>query len=188
MGEPLKIAQSEVQVPVAEHEICKEQLGDALDAIALQAGEAHQLSLRIDKLEARLQTTTDLTDDLLTNANTLVTSVGDRADVTMQQAELVLTEADTLVSVYLVAFSILAGVASVAVTYLLGRKREEHLREAVEQIAESFGSDDGFQQQFIRKLAKNKNIAANIEYAIQQAVQQKVEGLNDASDISDKLS
>lgn len=161
----------------------EEQLGAVESKVDLLSSKLDELKLinadsRLLTLESRVQTSIDLTDDIVGTANNLIASVDQRVSSTLGQADRVLNNADFMITTWLVIISLVIAVAGIAITWFLGRRQVEYVREAVNKVTAQLKADDEFRKEFINALVNHEGLKENIDYAINQAVKAKVEETN----------
>ncbi|MEZ8531513.1 hypothetical protein AB9R81_00035 [Vibrio cyclitrophicus] len=141
-----------------------------------------QLQLKVTDLNAKTQATADFSDDLVTSSSTLIESVEARVDKTLEMTDQVLTNADALISTYLVIISIVVAVVGTAgslwIQHRLAKTREEHLRDAVQDLTKKLRNERDFRESFIHSLVTHRSLSENINTAIDNAVKEKVDTLD----------
>lgn len=130
------------------------------------------LESRVGQLEARVQASIDLTDDLVSiSANTVAVTEA-RLDKTLDQADMVLEQAGFMLSTFLVIVSFVVAIVGVVVTWFLSRRRDQMLKEAIDDMAKRIKKDEDFKREFITALVSHDELRDNINYAIDKVVRE----------------
>lgn len=161
-----------------------------LEVVSSPADKYVELLQRVQELEARSQASIDLTDDLISQANTVVTAVGNRAAESMQYAELVLAQADTLVGVYLVWATVGVSFISLLVGLFFQKKRSDYMVDASKKLADKILSDEDFRDEFIEHMVGHPNIRENLETAMRKAsveISESKSGYQSSKNLSDDI-
>lgn len=137
---------------------------------------------RIITIEARIQSSIDLTDDIVGTANNLIATTEARIDKTLTNADMVLDHADFLSSTFLVILGLMITVASVIVTWILGRRQEQHIKDAVSKVTERLNKDEEFSSEFIRSLISHEDLRTNVNYSISQIAREMIDEANGIED------
>lgn len=154
--------------PMAFTESQTEGFKFALQESQIQALQetSNALDSRVLVLESKVQSSIDLTDDLVAIAANTVSVTEARLDKTLDQAEMVLNHADFMVSTFLVVVSFVVALVGLAVTWVLSRRRDAMLKEAINDIAKKIKRDEEFRSDFITALVTHDGLRENINYAI----------------------
>lgn len=126
-----------------------------------------ELEEQISALQIKMQSSIDLTDDLVNTASNSMTAV-------VNQADNILSHTDTLISVYLVVLTFILTALGAWITHNLNKKREDYIKDAVDGITSKIKKDDELMNRIIVSLVQDKVITDNIANAIDSTVQQRV--------------
>jgi len=139
-------------------------------------------SLNIDgrllKVEARIATSIDLTDDIVGNTGNLISYTEARIDQTLEHADMVLESADFMASTFLVSLSLGITIVGFLITTILGKKQNQLLESGVGKITRRLSKDEDFRDEFIRELAKHEELNDNINFAIDKVARERFEEAN----------
>jgi hypothetical protein len=172
MKKPIKIKELD-QVPQPNDELLliNEQLlgiANRIDSIEVSVQNIGEYESRLQLIEARVQASIDLTDDIVGNTNNIISLTESRIESTLSNADMVLNHADFLSSTFLVILGLIITVASIVVTWVLGRRQEQHMKDAVAKVTDKLSKDDDFRDEFIRSLVSHEELRQNINYSIEQ--------------------
>lgn len=154
------------------------EIEEKISQLKLLHDTAEEHDGRIQTLEARVQASVDLTDDIVGNANNLIATTESRVDKTLSNADMVLEHADFLSSTFLVILGLIVTIGSVAVTWVLGRRQEQHLRDAITRVTDKLSKDGDFKEEFIQSLISHEKLRDNIDYSIKEIARNIVERAN----------
>lgn len=130
---------------------------------------------RLFKVETKIATSIDLTDDIVGNTGNLISHTEERIDQTLQHADMVLESADFMVSTFLVSLSIGITIVGFLITTILGKKQNQLLESGVGKITRRLSKDEDFRDEFIRELAKHEELKENINFAIDKIARERFE-------------
>ena len=162
--EPSAAPQPEAHVATQKTE--QAQLATDLSRLEARVNAVHD---QVITLNARVQANVDFTDDFVASANNLVTYTESRIDQTLSHTDNVLSNADTFTGIVLWTLAFIMTIGSLGITLYLGKRREEHLREAISSITTKLKNDEDFRDEFIKALISHDALRDNINYAINQA-------------------
>lgn len=190
----LKNAINDTELMVSENGSRLNQLEIKIKTYEKSLNELH---LKVTDLNAKTQATADFSDDLVSSSATLIESVEARVDKTLEMTDQVLTNADALISTYLVIISIVVAVVGTAgslwIQHRLAKTREEHLKDAVQDLTKKLRKERDFREDFIHSLVTHQFLSENINTAIDNAVKERVDNLelsdtgNDKGNFKDDL-
>lgn len=192
---PKESSVTELKDPINDTELMVSEndwrLNQLEEKIKSYEGSLNELQLKLTDLNAKTQATADFSDDLVSSSSTLIESVEARVDKTLEMTDQVLTHADALISTYLVIISILVAVVGTAgslwIQHRLAKTREEHLKDAVQDLTKKLRKERDFRDEFIHSLVTHQFLSQNINTAIDNAVKERVYSL-DLSDIGNEKS
>lgn len=150
----------------------REDLSTVEEKIFLLQGEGVILESRVGQLEARVQASVDLTDDLVAIAANTVSVTEGRLDKTLNHADVVLDQAYFMVSTFLVIVTAVAALVGMFVTWFLSRHRDQMLKGAIDDIARRIKGDEEFQREFISALVSHEGLRDNINFAIDKVARE----------------
>lgn len=160
------------------------KINDLESKIKFHEAYLSDLQLKVTDLNAKTQATADFSDDLVSSSSTLIASVEDRVDKTLEVTDQVLTYTEAVVSTYLVVISIIVAVVGTAgslwIQHKLAKTRETHLMDAVKELTTKLNRERDFRDDFINSLVKHKALRENINTAIDNAVRDRVDSINES--------
>lgn len=130
---------------------------DANQIIDKHSDQINNIQSSIEVINAKLQASVDLTDDLVGMAGN------------------VLAHADTVLTFYLGGLSLLSVVFATAITWWINKSRDQHIKEAIDKVLNGFAEDVQLQDDFVKKLVAHPNIGKNINTAIDQIYKETLE-------------
>lgn len=148
----------------------------------------NELAGRVRDLEARVQASTDLTDDLIAQANTVVTAVGDIAEKSMQESGLVVSGLDLKIGIYLAVGAVLTAVISTLVAVHYGKDKADVMEKAIGEFTKKVSEDEGFRHEFVSQVVKHPNLRTNLQEAIDVAAADIARSSSASSDISEDIT
>ncbi|MFV9657568.1 hypothetical protein ACNFCK_22000 [Pseudomonas sp. NY15366] len=152
--------------------IAKESLSAVDGKVFFLERDGMLLESRIGQLEARIQASVDLTDDLVAVAANTVSVTEGRLDKTLHHADVVLDQAYFMVSTFLVIASAVIAMVGVIVTWFLSRHRNQMLKGAIDDIARKIQKDEDFKREFVAALVSHEELRDNINYAIDRVAEE----------------
>lgn len=178
------------QVPQPNDELLliNEQLSgiaNRIDSVEASVQNIGEYESRLQLIEARVQASIDLTDDIVGNANNIISLTESRIESTLSNADMVLNHADFLSSTFLVILGLIITVASIGVTWVLGRRQEQHMKDAVAKVTDKLSKDDDFRDEFIRSLVSHEDLRQNVNYAIEQIARKMITDANEEEPTED---
>ncbi len=143
-------------------------------AIVEKALVNSETSDRLTIVEAKIQTSIDLTDDIVGMSGNLLSTIEGRVNNTLVHADMVLEHSDDLVSVYLVIIGFFVALAGMGISWILGKRQEEQIRKSVGHITDKLKKDDEFRKEFIQLIISDENVRENIFFAINEIVTEEL--------------
>lgn len=129
---------------------------------------------RLTVVEAKIQASVDLTDDIVGLSGNLLETAEARVNNALLHANMVLEHADNLVDVYLVSIGFLIAIGSIVVTLFLGKKQDEQVKKSIDEITRKLQKDEKFRREFIQLIMEDENIQENLDYEMKEAVKNLV--------------
>ena len=159
-----------------------EIIKDAIDGL--------DINNRLNILESKLETSLNVTEQLVNSSNNLLATAESRIDTTLATADSVLASAEFISSTFLIFIGLAITVAGIAISWHLGKKQTDHVKEAVDKITDRLNKDEDFKSDFIRVLVSHDSLRENISHAIDQAansIKKQHFSSSEARDLKDEL-
>ncbi|WP_105170921.1 hypothetical protein [Pseudoalteromonas sp. T1lg24] len=158
-----------------------ESLSKKVDELKLLL-EDQKLNDRLQIVEAKVQTSIDLTDDVVASTSNLIEVTNSKVEQTLTNADLVLSHASYISSTFLFILGGSITVIGLLITWHIGRKQEQHTRETVSKITKKLSKESDFRDEFISSLMQHDELRQNINFAIEQIAKEKIDEANGSAD------
>lgn len=144
--------------------------------------EDQKLNDRLQLVETKIQTSIDLTDDIVASTSNLIDVTNSKVEQTLTNADLVLSHASYISSTFLFILGGAITVIGLLITWHIGKKQEQHTRETVGKITKKLSKESEFRDEFISSLMQHDELRQNINFAIEQIAREKIDEANGFAD------
>lgn len=146
------------------------------DVIKIQAEQIEELKSKIVTIEAKLQATSDYTDDLISVSNNAVS----HSDTIASQAGIVMAHADSTVTLYLTIASFTVAIIAGAITYHFNRTQEQHVKEITQKLLDDLAENDDFRSDFVKQLVLHSNVKERIDSVLENIYKEQSNKIKDS--------